>query len=225
MDEQQKEFVKNNANKMYRKNIAEKIMVSESTLKRFASENGIKFTYYSKADLYPKELIDEVIGYWLVNGVLAAKKKYPNVKIRSITEKYNKGQHYLSRYTFEDRLFLLRYSEFIGMTKAVNLLGRPIKKGNHTKLFSFEKRKKTPYRNHLNGLSKHTIKKYLLDPKFIELNYHKRKIITWTEIAKDLKVDNQNLLILAQAMAKFQTWIHGGSIITDEELICKKFQK
>lgn len=218
-------YIKENCDKMYIKDIASELNLSISTLKRYAYKNKIRFSFYSKNNCYQQQLISDVIAYWLVNGKAATVKKFPNVKVRSIIERHNNGRSTIQRYTFNDKLFLLRYSEFLGTLKSARILGRVVKERHNTRLNSFNNRKNTTYRVNYNGLTKRIISRFLIDGKSIKLNYHGRSIITWPEIAKNLKVDNQNLLILAQAMAKFQIWLHGGQILTEEKLICQKLQK
>ena len=83
-------IIESNLKRMKRSDIAHAVGVSESRLKRAAKVLGWKFEYL-KAQPYMKyseRLTKEVLSYYEKNGKNKTQNRYPDIKLRSIIERY-----------------------------------------------------------------------------------------------------------------------------------------
>lgn len=178
---------------------------------------------------YDDKTIRKVIDEWLLTGMVGAQEKFPELNVNSIIScyahkggncygKFKIGSTFKERYSFKEKLFLIRY---------YTILGRKI---CEKKLFKkFIDRKNIFFNNFAdpNGF-RYDMCKHVVLPECAEMTYkhgHARNYLSWQDIEKWICVDNQDLIKLAQSMAKYQRWIHRNNIIFNKDEICKTFKK
>lgn len=123
MTKKQIAMAKNLAGTMPRDNIARKIGVSVSNLKR--SCKGIKFYYFNKYANNP-DLVKEVCAYYEKNGKTKTQTHFPNVCVRSIVERYKIFKPRQSRWTAEQKIELLKMAGLVSKENQAKFFKRPL---------------------------------------------------------------------------------------------------
>lgn len=195
-----------------RSDIAKEIGISESTLKRIAVHYGFKFSFakarpYAK---YSKELVGEVIKFFEENGISKTKEKYPEVKVRSIIERYPRYKARQKNWTDEEIIQAIKFGPFVSLEDQFRHFNRPLAyEGSVKSLWS--KRIKAS-RSRLHGLPYYLIdgfvtKKAVLHPTKMSLM---KGICTWQTLKETLRKDAPEFIKETVEIGyKFHLWIYG----------------
>ena len=201
---------------MKRIELSEQIGSSRATVNRFMRDNGLKTGQHTQ---YPKDVVKKICEFHEQHGVKKTQEKFPDVKVRSIVERYQTNA-YLASYDFKQIHLFLKYSEMLSDEQLYQLLGRSV--SNRKIVCKATERMigfgKNPSRVYLNGLPYRFVKNFTKDsiPYFKFSHGHCRKLCLWYDIKKHLS-KNVSLEIkeIVNIMSKFQLWLHGGRPITE----------
>lgn len=198
--------------------IAEKIGTSRVNLTRYARDHGFSFIA-GKKWLSNPQFCREVCEYYSLHGFEKTQKKYKNISIRSIIERYSQ---YLKprqiRWTDKQKFKLLQFAGLIGHKIQAEYFKRPNAYDGSIKSV-WQKVFKASERN-INGLvlfqARHLVKYGCpcYETNFSEQRNFCRKIILWIDMEKHMRDDLPNHIKMAiSAMADFQRWLHGKNVM------------
>ena len=202
-------FIKKNAGKIKRQEIADKLNVSIATLKRAAKYLNISFALPKK---YNSKIVNDVLDYYKIHGKLKTKEKYNDVKFRSIVEKYGykKNLRFIP-WKFEEILLSVRLSGLFNCNDIAKYINRGAKHASITT---------TIYRNmfnlkvknirKINGLSRKEAIFYVYDNcPCLKTTYTTfNEIFLYCDMEKHLKKNlNKNLIKHIKLCAKIQKWL------------------
>lgn len=199
---QQKEALKL-AGTMYRHDIALKIGCSRTSLNRFAEENKqLNWNFHR----YDDKTIKKVCDYYLNHTLEETQKKFPDLKARSIVDRYLKSVKCF-KYTDDEILILLKYTGLVSWPEISAKLGRSC--------FATRRKLYRTISGRVNGLPFMVAKNFVKNgcPFFhIKLNLRSTGlwISPWTELSKHLKTENPSWVNQAfLSLAQFQRWLLG----------------
>jgi hypothetical protein len=227
------------AGTMSRDNVAKRVGRSLSSIRRFCRTEGISLMFerdYSEAER------KEVCEYYSTHGKVETKKKFPNVKLRSIVERYLKkyGTPRQVRWTAEQLVELAKMGGVISAEAQANYFNRP-------RAFRGSIRAAWIKRFGTNGGCVHGVKSEIAGrlvagahrrfdrhygsywviplmplhlPLWCERQNFKRKkiferrIFLWVDIARHLREDlPEEHRNAVKAMARFQEWLLGTTAV------------
>lgn len=225
---EQQTFVLNNYKKMKRHELAEGCGASRANVNRFMREYGLKRKHNKWEN--DKKTVKAVLKCYYDHGRQEAIKRFKNVSVRSIVERYrlddcgnveyapdvSLGVH-CKQWTDREALFVLRYkdiliqkdiSEFLDRNNAVRNYLKRNYKGNGKKLSTF-------------GLPHRLIKHHVSSdaPIYKKPVNNGLRMVSWVDIAEFYTHDDVNIYKLAKSMARFVYWLHGGLPLTDKQRI------
>ena len=210
---EQERKVRRLAGTMFIKELAKEVGTSDSNLDRWAKEHKVNIN----ALKYPEKLVKEVCEYYSKHGKIKTQERYPNVRLRSIVEKYATKPRQV-RWTADQLVKLAQMAGLVSYERQAAYFGRP---GAHVgsiksawiKIFKSAG-------GSINGLSHHVAKRFVLPScPFYLTGYwvtdrgrgaQRRSIAFWVDVALHLRADVPDHLASAiQTMAEFQKWLHG----------------
>lgn len=205
--------------KMDLRDMAEKMGVSRTSLRRYAVQARISCNFHNKYVKNP-EKVQEIIEFYLEHGKNATKEKYPGIKLRSIVERYAKEKRQV-RWEEWEIIQLARFAGIISHKNQAKYFNRPNAHAGSIKSVWYKKFKASS--SNINGVHFYMVKHLLRkEPARIETQYmggnstgiHRRKLILWVELAKCLNKDAPEEIVSAiKTMAKFQKWLHGKNVV------------
>lgn len=202
---------------MFIKDLAKKVGTSDSNLDRWARDHGVNLN----ALKYPEELVREVCDYYFEHGRPETEKRFPNVTVRSIVERYAKGQYARQkRWTAEQILELAQMAGLISKSAQARYFNRP--RANAGSIQSAWVKKFGQGGAQLNGLSWHYASRlvgrqckplktaFWSQRKDSKRGQFSRRIVIWTDLEKHLEPACPEWIREAvEALARFQRWLHG----------------
>lgn len=210
--------------KMPRDEIAKEIGVSVATLKRWARDNGnIRLAYFNKWVIDP-DLVKTVCEYYAKHGMTKTQKKFPNVKLRSVIERYAKvvgAPPRQIRWKPNELLVLVKMAGIISKKDQAIYFSRP--RANKGSITSAWMKKFKCSGSSINGLS-YWLARRLTDkePNPISTQYwysrrgdnsFSRRLVLWVDLEKSLRADlPDHIKDAVKVMAKFQRWLHGRKV-------------
>lgn len=208
----QERMVRRLAGTMFIKDLAKTVGTSDSNLDRWAKAHKVNIN----ALKYPDALIQEVCEYYAKHGKRAAEKKFPNVKLRSIVERYAHEPRQV-RWTAPQLVKLAQVAGLASYEQQAKHFGRP-----HANAGSIKSAWMKIFRSaggSINGLSMWVARHYTAAScPFYETNYwvtergksmQRRRIALWIDVAEHLRDDVPDHLVSAIfTMAAFQKWLH-----------------
>jgi len=213
------------AGKVYRDEIAKKIGTSKANFTRWIRQHPeINFN----ALRYPENVVKEVCEYYAEHGKIKTQKKYPNVKVRSIVERYLKNLGYAPRqtpWTDKQLMMLVKMAGIISMKKQAEYFNRP--NAHKGSIQSAWMKKFGRGGSSVNGLSWYIARHYadyccpVLQTRFwvqrktrSKIQYESaRMLVLWVDLAKHMSDDiPEHLKAGIRALAKFQKWAHGNNV-------------
>jgi len=194
-----------------REEIAKMMNVPLTSIKRAASANNISLAHKEGCRKYIRNplLIERVCKYYEKHGGVKTIKKFPNVKVRSLIERYYDLKPRQTKWSAEEKIQLIRMSGLLTFKQQLKLLNRKeVKKPEGLRGY-WGKKQITP--SGLNGLYRHTAKFFVKDScPFIERKFKRQtnKYYLWVDIEKHIKPEMPDFIHdVAKAMADFQRWI------------------
>lgn len=193
--------------------IADEINVSVSTLKRMAKTFGWRFEFkaprpYKK---YSKQLVGQVIKYYEQNGIKKTKSKFPEVRVRSIIERYPRNTYRQIKWSDDQIIEAIRLACFVSLKKQYIHFNRPFAfEGSIKSLWA--KKIKCPM-SRIHGLPIY-IGKYFVNsdcPKTPTKLLHVPSIYIWSDIKDYMIIKNEMFEKLFKTLADFQSWVYNTS--------------
>lgn len=196
---------------MYVRELANRIGTSQANLKRWARDNEVSLN----AHKYDKKTVEAVTEFYAKHGKAKTQERFPNVRVRSIVERYLKDTDRRQiRWTSDQLIELAKMGGLIRYESQAKFFDRPGANAGSVKA-AWQKRYGFGGTN-VNGLSLHIAKQYVGDKcpvyetSFWVTHNGPRKIVLWIDVAKHLKpevcIEIKNAV---KALAKFQRWLHG----------------
>lgn len=188
------------------KEIANRIGTSRSNLIRWCRDRKISLAHKSGSRKYILDPIlrQNVLDYYVENGKIKTQKKFPNIKVRSIIERYPHAPRQI-RWKYNEILEAVRMGGLVPKSSQAIFFNRP--NANEGSINSIWNKKLNGNRSVINGLPYFIAKRIVKDKsRFINLKY--RKLFLWIDLENNL---SPNLPIhfkkAIKAMAKFQKWL------------------
>ena len=208
------------AGTMKRDDVAKTAGVNRTTFNRWARDSDINFNWLA----YKPAVIKDVCEYYAEHGKIKTQKKYPNVKVRPIVERYLKDLDLPPRqiqWTDEQLMELVKMAGIISMSSQAKYFNRP--NAHRGSIQSVWIKKFNRAGGSINGLSysvaKHFVCFYcpVLSTKFWVTRKGStescRQLVLWVDVEKHVKKDlPKHILSGISALAKFQRYIHGRNV-------------
>lgn len=200
------------AGTMYIKDLAKKIGTSDSNLDRWARDNDFNIN----ALKYRKNTINEVCEFYGQHGKIKTQEKFPNVRVRSIVERYYNGDPRQIPWTDQQLVDLARIANFASASDQAKFFNRP--RAKEGAISSVWIKRYGMYPGNLHGWYKERAKNFVTKdcpfieiPNFMKVGKYKRKLAIWVDIQKHLKKDAPDIVRDAvEALSQFQIWLYGG---------------
>lgn len=216
---EQEEIAKKYATKIPIGDLAIKVGVSNSTIDRWSRRTGISINWLS----YDKDTIKKVCDFYSKNGKIKTQKKFPDVRMRSIVERYYSRLGYeprTSKWTDEQIIEAAKMAGIISFYNQKRFFNRP--NANEGSIKSLWIKKMNQKCTNINGLplskAKHFVKKNcpaLKTDFWTEKRKDKmeRSIVLWVDFDKFIKKDVPNhYKKTIHVLANFQRWLHGRNV-------------
>lgn len=223
--------------KMPRDEIAKAIGTSLSSLKRWARDNGnIRLAYYNRWHANPK-LVRQICEYYSKHGMVRTEKRFPNVRIRSVVERYFKQLGFKPRqvrWRADQIIELAQMAGLVNHSRQARHFNRP---GAHEGAIKSAWMKKFQIGgSSMNGLSyciaRHYVRKscpFMTTDFWAQRKDSRRggtwtrRLALWVDVDQHLRADVPDHLRQAiKAMAKFQRWLHGRNVRSNVARIIKE---
>ena len=212
LTKEQQHVVRDLAGKVLRKKIVEISGATESSVKRFAKEEGINLTSYHHKD----EVINEVCEYYAIHGKIETQKKFPDIKVRSIIERNPIYEPRQVRWRQDQVELLIKSAGILSKTTLAKHFNRP--RANEGSITSaYQKKFKFKHKN-LNGLPPYLAEWFIETETYsykTEVMAGKKQTykVLWVDIESNMRQDLPSHIKKGiHAMAKFQRWLHGESV-------------
>lgn len=213
MTREQRIEAKSLIGKMDRREIAEHLGVSLANLKR--SLRGVRLAFHNHLYANP-ELVKDVCRYYEKHGRKKTEKQFPDVKVRSIVERYKQFKPRQIRWTNEQIIELAKMSGLVSMTDQAKHFNRP--RARAGSIQSFWMKRMGFGGGSIHGLSKHIAKQIATkDCPYIKTRFWQtrrgradfsRHIALWVDLNSHLKSDVPDFIKEAiGTMADFQVWL------------------
>lgn len=121
LSEKQEGLVRKFAGTMYINDLAKKVGTSNSNLDRWARDNGVNIN----AHKYRPEVVAAVTAYYERHGKSKTQKRFPDVRVRSIVEKYRCFEKRQRRWTEDEKLDLIRFAGIVPLKIQAKYFNRP----------------------------------------------------------------------------------------------------
>lgn len=211
-------FAKAHAGDMKREEIAKRLNVSISNLKR--SCRGVRFYAHNGKFKERPQLVKQVIDYYFMHGSNATEKAFPNIKVRSIIERPQyygfKKEYRQKRWTDNELIEAVKMAGIISQEAQAKWFNRPnAHKGSIRSLWMkrFAHGGSTIH-GMSNYLAKHLVTKKcpcLVTKYWAQRrngNEFARKLYLWVDMEKHLRDDVPEFIRSAiKTLAEFQRWI------------------
>ncbi len=207
----QEASVRRLAGSMRYEDLAVRVGCSRSNLMRWARDNGVSLNSHS----YKADVIAKVCSYYEKHGRLATSKKFPDVKIRSVVERYKDFSPRQERWTDDQIVEAAKMAGLVSPAAQARFFKRPNAHSGAIrslwmKRFGFGQAS-------LNGMMRFNAKHFVtssaryLNPvgeTRIGKPTQFRRLILWVDMEKCLKDDTPQFVGNAvRALADFQRWI------------------
>lgn len=210
---QQERMVRKLAGTMFIKDLAKKVGASDSTLDRWSKANGVSIN----ALRYTDEEIAKVCEFYAKHGKVKTQKKFPNIKVRSIVDRYFKTLGMPPRcipWTDEQLVQLARFGGLTSLEETAAYFNRP--RAFRGSIVSVWQKRFGHGCMYLNG-APYSWGRFLVagdcpcyGTAFSTRKQGPVKIFLWIDIEKHLRPEiPEHLASAIKAMAKFQKWLHG----------------
>jgi len=205
------------SNKMKFTDVAKHLGVSKSNLKRSIDTSKVKFTFHNKHKNNP-HLVKTICAYYEKHGKRETQKKFPDVKVRSVLEKYKLFSPRQSRWSDKEIIEAVKMAGLISYKAQWVYFKRPLAFAGS--ITSFWMKKFGFGQGKVNGLRGYRGKPFVKPRckpviiKFGELREKRHdedweaKVYLWVDLEKHLLPNvNEDFKIAIQTMASFQRWL------------------
>jgi len=195
--------------------LAKEVGISSSHTKRWAKAHGVNIN----AVKYLDHVVKEVCEYYARHGKLKTQKKFPNVRIRSIIERYATEPRQI-RWKADQLVELVKMAGLVSRSRQAEIFNRP--NAHAGSITSAWMKKFGTSGSSVNGLSRWVARHYVTFAcPFYETGYwevpgkgvigaRRRVLALWVDVAAHLRPTvPEHLADAIRAMAKFQRWLHG----------------
>ena len=212
--------------KMPREDIAREIGVSVPTLKRWVRDNGnIRLAYFNRWHANPK-LVNQICKYYAKHGRAKTERRYPNVRVRSVIERYFKGLGFKPRqvrWTSDQLVAIAKMAGLVSIDRQAKYFDRP--GANEGSIKSVWMKRFGLGGGSINGLS-YWVAKHYVRPScpYYETDFWAqragkkgrdkvRRIALWVDVQRHIKSETPvHLKEAISALAGFQRWLHGRNV-------------
>lgn len=213
----QERMVRRFAGKMFYEKLAVKVGSSRSNLMRWARDNNVSLDALS----YKPSVIQAVTAYYEKHGKVETQKAFPNVRVRSIVERYKNFQPRQMRWTDDQIIELARMAGLVSMKSQAKYFKRP--NAFEGSIKSAWMKKFGILGSSINGMSNcmarqlvtnecPRIKTFFWETRSKARGQYNRKICLWTDMKNHLRPEVPNFIGEAiVSLANFQTWLHGNN--------------
>ena len=196
--------------------IAKEVGISRSGVKRVGNYLGLKFGITK----YSNELKEKVTRFYEIHGKPKTKKEFPDVKVKSIIERYGKGRHKRCRPWKDSELIeLVKMAGIVSFKEQWKVFNRPRAFAGSIRSAWVKKFKVAP--RYINGLYRNKAL-YIANENcpFIETgHYNNSKLYLWVDLENNLKEGvSMDFKKAIEAMANFQRWLWGKDNVREEVL-------
>lgn len=215
--------VKKRLHKMPRQQISEEVGVSLSNLRRWARDNGLSLSYYNRYKINPT-LVKEVCAYYEKHGKRKTQEAFPNIRVRSLVERYKSFKPRQSRWSDAQLIELAKMAGIVSMKAQAKYFNRPL--AHEGSITSAWMKRYGFGGGCVNGLS-WDLARHFVDQKAkpIQTCFWKqrrktkkktidiqRQVVLWVDMEKHLHPDCPSWLKRSvNALAKFQRWLHNSN--------------
>jgi AcrR family transcriptional regulator len=201
--------------KMKRADIAKRLGVSVPSLYRFGRDEGISFALVRSPEYV--RLVERVSRYYERHGRKATEKRFPDVRVRSIIERYPHAPRQI-RWTGEQIIQAAKMAGLVSMERQAKIFNRP--GTNQGAIRSLWTKRFRLAGGNIHGVSNHTARA-LLRPGYPAIRTQfwitrnqrcdrafARRIVLWCDMEPWLLPGTPLFLRDAvRAMAEFQRWL------------------
>jgi hypothetical protein len=222
------------AGKVERSEIARRLGTSLPNVRRYCRDEGISLA----VTYYPDDVREEVCRYYVKHGKVKTQKRFPNVKVRSIVERYNVYGRRQIRWTGPQLMDAARFAGIISLEAQAQYFKRP--RAHAGSIRSLWMKRFGQSGGSLHGL-KRQLAMQLMDGVRVTYHHSKaplirmpvdpvdapwwlprpkgerwrilpRQIYLWVDIERHLREDlAEEIKAGVRALARFQRWLYGTS--------------
>jgi hypothetical protein len=211
MTKKQIEIAKSLIGTMSRDDICKKLGVSASNLKR--SCPGTSFYFFNRYAANP-DMVKEVCKYYEKHGLRETQEKFPELKIRSIVERYKLFSPRQSRWKDNEIIELVKFAGLVSAKKQAEFFNRPLAHEGSIRSVWVKNFKTAP--RFMHGLPMHKAKLFVKPecPTLKKDNLWRdvggTEMVLFCDAVKYLEDDCPDFVKEAiQAMAEFQEKLFG----------------
>lgn len=199
--------------KMSREDIAEQMGVSLASLKR--AFPGVRLAYFNRYVINP-QLVRQVCVYYERHGKRATQERFPEVRVRSVVERYKQFRPRQVRWTDEQIIEAARMAGLVSYRAQAKYFNRP--RANEGSIQALWQKRFGFGDGCINGLVKWHAKPLIRGghSKYIRpvgrgrdgQPIHFRSLILWVDLERILKPNVPAFIVQAiRTMADFQRWL------------------
>lgn len=208
-------FARKHKNDMKRADICKALGVSLSNLKRSCPNISFQYMHLKKNKyLTNPTLVKKICRYYEKHGKVKTQKKFPNVKVRSVVERYKLFKPRQEKWTNSQLIELTKMAGLISMNAQAKYFNRP--NSNEGGIKSVWMKRFGHGQRNINGMAywkaKHFVKKScpVIETPFGSNEHTQRHLVLWVDFEKHIKDDCPEFIKEAvSAMADFQRKLYG----------------
>ena len=202
MDTDLIKIIHDNFGKISRQEIADICGIPRVRLNRYLAKNKMQS---GNIHAYKKSTIDEVLNFYSNHSLDETKKEFPNIKVRSIIDRY-KNQYKIHIWNFKDDI------EILNMLFELNIreISKKTKKTDKSIIKRLKRIFKIDIRN-FGGLPIRLIKPFLIEDFNIKGSKGNMPLFcNWKEIKNNLNTHDDVIISCINSLSKFQEWLELG---------------
>lgn len=214
MNKEQIKDVKKLIGKMDGRDIAKELGVSLSNIKR--AFRGTRLAFHNKYVLNP-DLVKRVCKYYEKHGRPKTQKRFPEISVRSIVERYKWFNPRCIRWTDKEIVELAKMAGLVRMDHQAEYFKRP--RANAGSIQSAWMKKFGVCGGSINGMSEFMAREIVtekcprLKTEFYQARrkgqFYYRSLCLWVDMEKNIKKQAPKFITDAvKQMAAFQRWLH-----------------
>jgi len=191
--------------------LCQRLGVSSATVSRFLREQGVRPGHYNA---YKSDIVTAVCTAYETLGKKRTQQLFPDVRVRSIVERYKAFSPRQIRWTGEQHIAAIRMAGLVSATAQARYFDRPNAFEGSIKSFWVKVVRCAP--SDVNGLSAHHAWHLVQPGAPATLVTHANSRgqyaikILWLDLVQHLRPDvAPDLREAVQCLARFQAWLHG----------------